>query len=146
MAFPVKKKGGGVRPIAAGDTTRRLVAKVCCKQVQEQARTTLQPFQFGVGTPGGAEAIVHSVRTLSANPTNPPNQPLTSKMPSTKLNGKPSLMQPQNTSPGSCLGYLGATVTPLIWWWTTNRSSSQPGECNKVTHLDHCSSAWQSKQ
>ncbi len=63
--FAIKKKSQGIRPIASGDVTRRLVAKVCCTHMQGQAKHVFQPFQFGVGIPGGAEAIVHSVRALS---------------------------------------------------------------------------------
>ena len=55
------KKHGGVRPIAAGETLRRLVAKLLCRSVRQEARD-LFPLQLGVGVQSGAEAAVHAAR------------------------------------------------------------------------------------
>ena len=33
--------------------------------MRQQAAEIFQPLQFGVGTPGGAEAIIHTVRALT---------------------------------------------------------------------------------
>ena len=56
------KKHGGVRPIAAGETLRRLVGKLMCRSVREEARDCLFPLQVGVGVKCGAEAAVHTAR------------------------------------------------------------------------------------
>ena len=56
------KKGGGVRPVAVGETLRRLVAKLLCEQVRDDARSLLWPLQVGVAAPGGAEVAVHAAR------------------------------------------------------------------------------------
>jgi hypothetical protein len=56
------KKDGGIRPIAVGCTFRRLIAKVACRRIQQNMGELLRPQQFGFGTKGGAEAIVHVVR------------------------------------------------------------------------------------
>ena len=60
MALP--KKDGGLRPVAVGETARRLVAKCLCSQVSDAARDRLAPQQVGVALPGGCEAAVHVSR------------------------------------------------------------------------------------
>jgi len=54
MALP--KKDGSARPIAVGESFRRLAAKLLCKSCQEAARDYLSPLQIGVALPLGAEA------------------------------------------------------------------------------------------
>ena len=51
-----------MRPIAVGETLRRLVAKCLCSHVKSEAREWLSPLQVGVAVPLGAEAAVHSSR------------------------------------------------------------------------------------
>ena len=63
-----RKKDGGVRPIAVGEVLRRLVSKCLSSVAAPLVSTILPPHQVGVGTPGGAEAIVHSLQLLRANP------------------------------------------------------------------------------
>ena len=59
------KKGGGFRPIAVGETLRRLVSKVCYLSVHSSLPELLLPFgQVGVDVPGGLEAAVHSLHTI----------------------------------------------------------------------------------
>jgi len=58
LAF--KKKTGGLRPIAVGETLRRLTAKCAAGQVAQAAAAYLAPKQLGVGVPSGVEAAVHS--------------------------------------------------------------------------------------
>jgi hypothetical protein len=58
----LSKKDGGIRPIAVGNTFRRLVAKIGSKRVQYAMGSQLRPHQLGYGTKGGAEAAVHAVR------------------------------------------------------------------------------------
>jgi hypothetical protein len=59
-----KKEPGGIRPIAVGLTLRRLTAKVLLAREMPTAREVLAPHQFGIGTPGGAELIIHRLRRL----------------------------------------------------------------------------------
>ena len=63
----LRKKGGGVRPIAVGCTLRRLVAKVACKQVVDEMAELLAPRQLGYGVRGGSEAAVHAARRFLNN-------------------------------------------------------------------------------
>lgn len=60
----LKKKDGGIRPIAVGCTYRRLTAKICCKAVAATLQDYFQPTQLGFGSKGGCEAAVHSLRTF----------------------------------------------------------------------------------
>ena len=60
------KHGGGFRPIAIGETIRRLVSKCCCKATTEDTKIIFGPLQVGVATQGGAEASIHAVRRLAA--------------------------------------------------------------------------------
>ena len=57
------KPNGGVRPIAIGNTLRRLTAKAAAYSVKNILKAKLFPFQLGVSVSGGAEAIVHSARS-----------------------------------------------------------------------------------
>ena len=56
------KGADDLRPIAVGETLRRLVSKCLCKAVWEAARNHLVPLQVGVAAPLGAEAAVHTTR------------------------------------------------------------------------------------
>ena len=59
-----KKKDGGLRPIAIGETLRQLVSKCLAFSVCHSAASTLLPLQVGVGTKGGAEAAVHAINLI----------------------------------------------------------------------------------
>ena len=61
----LQKKVGGIRPIAIGNTLRRLAAKCANKHIIERRSNELSPFQVGVGVAGGAEAAVHAIRRLT---------------------------------------------------------------------------------
>ena len=58
------KKNSDIRPIAVGDTLRRLAARCLCSLLQVQAAKYFLPTQFGVAVPGGAEAIIHGLRLI----------------------------------------------------------------------------------
>ena len=60
VALP--KPGGDLRPIAVGETWRRLTSKVLATGTAGEMRGFLEPVQVGVGTRGGAEATVHVAR------------------------------------------------------------------------------------
>ncbi len=65
--IPLIKKDGGVRPMAVGETLRRLVCKLTLKIVKEDVPPMLLPFQLGVGTPLGSEAVIHSISEAISN-------------------------------------------------------------------------------
>ena len=60
MALP--KEDDSHRPIAVGEVLRRLVGKCLLASVKEDAQELLEPWQVGVGTSGGCEAVVHVCR------------------------------------------------------------------------------------
>ncbi|CAI7887436.1 unnamed protein product [Closterium sp. NIES-54] len=65
------KPGGGVRPIAIGESLLRLAAKVALSELQGETRRFFLPQQFGVAVPGGAEFVIHAVRDLTtSHPSN----------------------------------------------------------------------------
>ena len=68
------KQGGGLRPIAIGETIRRLVSKCCCEATSEDAQIFFGPLQVGVSTEGGAEAAVHAARRLAKEFGNDPGK------------------------------------------------------------------------
>ena len=63
----LKKRDGGLRPIAVGCTFRRLGAKCSSMAVMEHMGALLSPVQLGYGTPLSAEAAAHSARCYLAN-------------------------------------------------------------------------------
>jgi hypothetical protein len=65
--IPLIKKDNGVRPMAVGDTLRRLVCKLGLKCSKIEATAVLYPHQLGVGVQGEAEAIIHSVAAMMEN-------------------------------------------------------------------------------
>ena len=60
----LRKKDGGIRPIAIGNTFRRLVSKLCNTMLIPKTTSFLLPFQYGVGIKGGAESVVYSLRAF----------------------------------------------------------------------------------
>jgi hypothetical protein len=69
----VRKKQGGIRPIAVGLVWRRICSKVALSFCLPHARDYLGDHQFGVGFPGGCEAIIHSTNRFVASHQNSPN-------------------------------------------------------------------------
>ena len=63
----LQKKEGGVRPIAVGNTLRRLAAKCAGFQVAKAMGILLAPLQLGYGTSLGCEAAAHAARTYLHN-------------------------------------------------------------------------------
>jgi hypothetical protein len=64
--IPLKKKDGGIRPIAVGETLRRLVGKALL-QLPDVKREleALKPRQCGVGVPFAAEMMGMAVQRLA---------------------------------------------------------------------------------
>ena len=61
----LRKKDGGLRPIAVGSVYRRIAAKVAAAAVSRQIGDQLRPIQLGVATKNGCEAAVHAVRAYT---------------------------------------------------------------------------------
>ena len=64
----LRKKDGGVRPIAVGNTLRRLATKVGCKSMSTEIGDSLRPVQLGYSTRGGCEAAAHAARKYLCEP------------------------------------------------------------------------------
>ena len=64
--IPLMKKDNGVRPVAIGDTLRRLVGKVLLSSplAREQVGT-LRPGQVGVGVRNATEAVAMGMQALA---------------------------------------------------------------------------------
>ena len=60
----LRKKDGGVRPIAIGNTLRRLISKVAVRGCSERCSNLLRPNQLGFGVRMGAEAAIHATRSF----------------------------------------------------------------------------------
>ena len=58
----LKKTDGSHRPVAVGETLRRLIAKALLAAASEDATPYHRPTRLGLGTNNGCEAIVHAVR------------------------------------------------------------------------------------
>ena len=58
----LRKPNGTLRPIAVGETFRRITGKVAVELILDRARAVLEPIQLGVKTPNGCEAIIHATR------------------------------------------------------------------------------------
>ena len=58
----LRKPNGTLRPIAVGETFRRITGKVAVELISDRARAVLEPIQLGVKTPNGCEAIIHATR------------------------------------------------------------------------------------
>ena len=60
----LSKKDGGVRPIAVGNTLRRLAGKACMFKVSRNLTGEFQPHEMGVCIPSGAEVAVHACQNF----------------------------------------------------------------------------------
>ena len=58
----LNKKNGGIRPIAVGETIRRIACKCAMRQVEPQLTSLLTPLQLGCGVRAGLDAAIHSTR------------------------------------------------------------------------------------
>lgn len=58
----LQKICGGIRPIAVGNTWRRIAAKLACRRVSSTLSNLFQPNQLGVGIKNGVEAGAHTAR------------------------------------------------------------------------------------
>jgi hypothetical protein len=58
----LNKKNGGIRPIAVGETIRRVACKCVMRQVEPELSSLLVPLQLGCGARAGLDAAIHSTR------------------------------------------------------------------------------------
>ena len=58
----LRKKDGGIRPIAVGSFYRRLAGRIAAKHASTQTSEALRPVQLGVGVAQGCEAALHACR------------------------------------------------------------------------------------
>ena len=63
----LRKKSGGLRPIAVGEVLRRLVSKCLLRVSILTAIRLLSPLQVGVGIPNRCEATVRAVNAIQAD-------------------------------------------------------------------------------
>ena len=63
------KPNGGVTPIAAVNTLRRLAVKVASEPLVDTLGEEFHSVQLGCGTKGGCEGAAHAARTYLANQT-----------------------------------------------------------------------------
>ena len=70
---PLRKPNGDVRPIAVGETLRRLVSSILLARFRDEIRDYLTPLQVGVATRCGGETIIHGVRELTRRYGNRPD-------------------------------------------------------------------------
>ena len=64
----LSKKDGGARPIAVGNTIRRVVAKCCVRICRDSSVGLVGPHQFGFGSPNGCEIAAHASRIFCSAP------------------------------------------------------------------------------
>uniref|UniRef100_A0A1X7TWF1 Reverse transcriptase domain-containing protein n=1 Tax=Amphimedon queenslandica TaxID=400682 RepID=A0A1X7TWF1_AMPQE len=66
-----RKKSVDLRPIAIGEVFRRLTSKCLSSFLMPQVKLNLPPYQLGVGSPNGSEALIHSLKIIQADPSIP---------------------------------------------------------------------------
>ena len=64
----LSKKCGGIRPIAIGNTLRRLASKIAMSTVTELQKELFWPHQLGVGVKLGGEIACHAIREFVTKP------------------------------------------------------------------------------
>lgn len=57
-----------IRPLAVGLYWRRIACKIACFNIREPLSNKIYPKQVGFAVNGGAEAMVHSVRSFTEYP------------------------------------------------------------------------------
>ena len=65
----LRKKDGGLRPIAIGSVYRRLASRMAAHHLASVIGPELRPVQMGVGAPLGCEAAVHATRDFLTSDT-----------------------------------------------------------------------------
>ena len=63
---PLLKDGGGVRPVAGGESLRKLTARALVREHRHSLLAAAGELQFGAGRPAGAETLLHTVQAVVA--------------------------------------------------------------------------------
>ena len=61
----LRKDGGGVRGIVAGEVIRRFTAKTIAQQLESVVNVATAPFQYALSTRAGCECIAHALQALT---------------------------------------------------------------------------------
>jgi len=64
IALQKSEKKGYLRPIAIGNSLRRIIAKCAFSNIIQQCHEYFVPNQMGVGIPAGLETVIHAVRDI----------------------------------------------------------------------------------
>ena len=70
----LRKPSGALRPIADGETLRRLTSKIALELTGSRIQNVLEPIQVGVRTSHGTEGIVHAARQWMNRHSDNPNK------------------------------------------------------------------------
>ena len=143
--IPIGKKGGGVRPIAVGDTLRRLAGKLLLSRYQDEVIGKLAPEQMGVGVKRGAESIIHRLRSWCARA--PPDHILLQldfRNAFNLLLRAGMLQAIKDLCPGSSRTRWHAPVRPSSLFRQTALSYQAARGYNKGTPVGCCFSPWPS--
>ena len=69
-----KKDKNDLRPIAIGETLRRLISKALCRNSCSSVKDYLWPLQLGVNISNGSEIAIHTLRNYHEKSNNIPNK------------------------------------------------------------------------
>ena len=69
----LRKKAGGVCPIAVGEVLHHLISKCIAQSLSSEVAEILPPLQLGVGVKMGCESIVHTVNSILDDNSIPSN-------------------------------------------------------------------------
>ena len=72
----LRKLNGSLRPVAVGESLRRLCSKVAVELMDSSVKSILEPVQVGVQTKAGCEAIIHNTRQWTKSFCNNPDRVL----------------------------------------------------------------------
>ena len=61
----LRKNNAKVRGLNAADPFKRLVARTLAQQFSSEFREATAPYNFGIASHGGAESIIHYLRTIT---------------------------------------------------------------------------------
>ena len=64
FAAALQKKNDGVRPIAVGESLRRLISSCAMNKVSSAATKFSQPLRLGIATKNGTKSVVYAVRRV----------------------------------------------------------------------------------
>ena len=113
----LRKKEGGIRPIANGLTLRRLAAKIGVFRMVQSVSSALASLQLGYGVPSGCEAAACAARQyLESMPSNRVLLKVDFRNAFNSVRRDKILEAVKNHPSLSCsCSFLRLTLFPLIW-------------------------------